>query len=66
MTALLIDSSSIEAQSFLDFARTLSFVKSIESVAEPSPTSFRQAAAACNATSVDAFFDEVDSRIRGV
>jgi hypothetical protein len=64
METLLIDNSSLQAQSFLNSAKTLTFVKSVQtSNIQPSKDIF-QAAKACNATTVDVFFDEVDNRIK--
>jgi hypothetical protein len=64
MTTLLIDSNSLQAQSFIDFAKTLPFVKSIEASSEQSSRNIYQAASECNAITVDAFFCELDNRIK--
>ena len=61
METLIIDSSSLQAQSFLSFAKTLAFVKAVKM---PSSNDIFQAAEACNATTVDVFFNEVDKRIK--
>jgi hypothetical protein len=62
METLLIDNSSLQAQSFINFARTLPFV--IQTPTKQLSKNIYQAAKACNATTVDAFFDELDSRIK--
>jgi len=62
METLIVDSSSLQAQSFLSFAKTLAFVKSVQT---PNISKgIFQAAEACNATTIDTFFDEVDKRIK--
>ena len=64
METLIIDSNSEQAKSFLNFAKTLSFVKIVSVQAEQHSTSIHKAVAACNATTVDVFFDELDNRIK--
>jgi NADPH-dependent curcumin reductase CurA len=59
MTTLLVDNNSLQAQSFLNFARTLAFVKTVDKQED-----FQAALSQCDATTVDAFFDEVDKRIK--
>jgi len=55
METLLIDSSSLQAQSFLNFAKTLTFVKFVQTPHIPVSKDIFQAAKACNATTVDVF-----------
>jgi len=44
MTTLLVDNNSLQAQSFLNFARTLAFVKTVDKQED-----FRAALSQCNA-----------------
>ena len=60
MTTVFIDSADAQATSFVEFARTLPFA----TVVEEKKKSFEEACAECNAISVDAFFDELDERIK--
>ena len=64
METLIVDSSSLQAQSFLNFAKTLTFVKSVQTPNTQFSKDIFQAAKECNATTVDVFFDEVDNRNR--
>ena len=60
METLIIEDSSVQAKHFINFARSLPFVTVVES----NNKSFDEAAAKCNAVSVDTFFDELDERIK--
>jgi hypothetical protein len=61
MGAILeIDIRTAQARQFLKFARTLPFT----TVLEPPKKSFEEAIAECNGITVDAFFDELDNRIK--
>ena len=60
MTTVYIDSANAQATSFLEFARTLPFA----TVVEEKKKSFEEACAECGTISVDAFFDELDERIK--
>ena len=62
MTTVIIEENSAQARRFVEFARTLPFATVVE--AEAQKKSFRKASAECGAVSVDAFFDELDERIR--
>ena len=64
METLFVDNSSLQAQSFLEFAKTLTFVKSAQMPNKQPAKDVFQAAKDCNATTVDVFFDEVDNRIK--
>jgi hypothetical protein len=64
MTTIIVDNNSEQAQSFIEFARTLPFVKSIETSPVKPSADIDMAAAECNATTLDAFFDELDNRIK--
>jgi len=59
MTTVFIEENTPEAKTFLEYTRTLPFV----TVVEAPKKSFEEAVAECDAVSVDAFFDELDSRI---
>jgi len=59
MTTVIIEENTHTAKMFLEYTRTLPFVKVIETKKK----SFEEAAAECNAVPVDAFFNELDSRI---
>jgi len=60
MTTLIIDEKSPQAKKFLDFARTLPFT----AVVETKKKSFREAAAECEAVSVDTFIDELQRQLK--
>jgi len=60
-TTVVFDNNSFQAQQFLNYVSTLPFATIIEE--EKEQKSFEQAAAECNAISVDAFFDELNARI---
>ncbi|MDR2146539.1 MAG: hypothetical protein LBE91_08805 [Tannerella sp.] len=60
MTTLIIEDNSLQAKQFIRYARTLPFAN----VLETKKKSFEEAAAECNAISADAFFDELDERIK--
>lgn len=62
MTTLIIKDNSSQARHFLNYAKTLPFAKVIER--ESSKKDFHQAVEACNGTSVDAFFNELDERLK--
>ena len=59
MTTVIIEENTPEAKTFLEYTRTLPFVTIIEAKKK----SFEEAAAECDAISIDAFFDELNSRI---
>ena len=60
MTTMIIEDSSVQAKHFIKFARSLPFATVVESKNK----SFDEAAAECNAVSLDTFFDELDERIK--
>ena len=60
MTTMIIEDSNPQAKQFIKFARMLPFT----TVVETPKKSFKEAAADCNAVSVDTFFDELDERIK--
>ncbi|SHE82211.1 hypothetical protein [Dysgonomonas macrotermitis] len=60
MTTIIIEENSPQAKQLLEYIKTLPFA----TVIEEKKKSFREAAAECNAVSVDAFFDELDDRIK--
>jgi len=62
MTTLIINNNSPQAKHFLNYAKTLPFAKVIEE--ELSKKDFHQAIEACNGTSVDAFFNKLDERLK--
>jgi hypothetical protein len=64
MQTLIVDSSTVQAQNFINFAKTLSFVKIDVAPLEQPKKNIYEAVAESNATTVDAFFDEVDNRIK--
>ena len=57
MTTVLIDNNNVQAKGFVEYARSLPFATVVEK------KSFEEAAKECNSVTVDAFFDELDSRI---
>ena len=59
MATVIIEENTQTAKTFLDYIRTLPFVK----VLEPTKKSFEEVATGCDAVSVDTFFNELDSRI---
>ena len=62
MATIIINDSSTQARHFLNYAKTLPFAKIIEE--KSSKKSFHQAVEACNGISVDAFFNELDERLK--
>ncbi len=60
MATIIIEGNSRQAKQFLEYVKTLPFA----TIVEEKKKSFEEAAAECNAVSVDEFFDEVDERIR--
>ncbi|MDR0907195.1 MAG: hypothetical protein LBM63_01080 [Rikenellaceae bacterium] len=60
MTTIIIEGDSPQARKLLEYVKTLPFA----TVVEDKKKSFSQAAEECNAVSVDALFDELDSRIK--
>jgi len=58
MTTIIIEENSPQAKQLLEYIKTLPFATVIEK------KSFQEAAAECNAVSVDTFFDEVNDNIR--
>jgi predicted HTH domain antitoxin len=62
MNAVLeIDTNTVQAKQFVEYARTLPFIINI---IESKTQSFEEACAACGAVSVDEFFDELRSRVK--
>ena len=59
MTTVIIKSNSVQARSFIEYARMLPFATVVEK-----KKSFEEAVAECNGVSVDEFFDELDERIK--
>ncbi len=59
MIRLIIEDNDPQARHFVEFARTLPFVK----FEEEKKHTFREAVAECNGIPVDEFFDELDRRI---
>jgi len=55
MATIIIEENNPQAKTFLEYTRTLPFVTVVES--------FEEAAAECDAISVDVFFDELNSKI---
>jgi hypothetical protein len=64
MTIQFIEEETYQAQSFIEFVRTLPFVKSVEKFVTQAVKDIYREVEACNATSVDVFFDELDNRIK--
>lgn len=60
MTTIIIEENSPQAKKLLEYIKTLPFV----TVVEEKKKSFQEAAAECNAVSVDDFFDELNNGIR--
>ena len=58
MTTIIIEENSPQAKQLLEYIKTLPFATVIEK------KSFQEAAADCNAVSVDEFFDELNNGIR--
>jgi len=58
-TVIIIEENSPQAKIFLEYTRTLPFV----TVVEANRKNFKEAAAECDAVSVDNFFDELNYRI---
>jgi len=59
MATVIIEENTPEAKIFLEYTRNLPFATIIET----NKKSFKEAVIACDAISVDAFFDELNSRI---
>jgi len=59
MTTVFVKNNSVQARSFIEYARKLPFA----TVVEEKKKSFEEAVAECNGVSVDEFFDELNSRI---
>jgi len=59
-TVLEIDMNTLQAQQFVEFARTLPFTTVMN---EKKKMSFEEACAECGAVTVDAFIDELNARI---
>jgi hypothetical protein len=57
---LEIDTNTVQAKQFVEFARTLPYTTV---VTESKAQSFEEACVECEAVSVDAFFDELNARI---
>jgi len=62
MTTIIIEDSNVQAKQLLSFIKTLPFVTVVRETVEKK--SFSEAEEECNAISVDAFFDELDERIK--
>ena len=60
MTTIIIEENNPQAKQLLEYIKTLPFA----TVVEEKKKGFREAAEECNAVSVDAFFDELDGRIK--
>ena len=60
MTTIIIEDNSVQAKQFIKFACTLPYT----TLVGPKKKKFEEAAAECNAVSVDEFFDELDERIK--
>lgn len=60
MTTIIIEENSPQAKKLLEYIKTLPFAK----VIEEKKKNFREAAAECNAVSVDEFFNELDENIK--
>ena len=60
MTTVFIDNSNIQTKSFVEHARSVPFT----TVETERKKSFEEAVAECNGITVDAFFDELDKRIK--
>ena len=64
METLIVDNSTVQAQNFINFAKTLPFVEYASMPKGIPERSIYQAIEESNATTVDAFFDELDIRIK--
>jgi len=60
MTTIIIEENSLQAKQLLEYIKTLPFV----TVVKEKKSNFQKAAEECGAVSVDAFFDELDDRIK--
>ena len=60
MTTVIIEENSLQAKQLLEFIKTLPFA----TIVEEKKKNFSEAAEECDAVSVDAFFDELDNRIK--
>ena len=59
MKTIMYNDSSFQAQQLLNYISTLPFA----TIIDENKKSFAEAAAECNAISVDEFFDELNARI---
>jgi hypothetical protein len=62
MTTLVIRENNLQSKQILDYARTRSSVTAVEK--KKSSEELQQAVKACQGVTVDAFFDELDSRLK--
>jgi hypothetical protein len=60
MTTVFIEDYGVQSQNLIEHIRSFPFA----TVVEKEKKSFKEAANECNAVSVDAFFDELDERIK--
>ena len=60
MATVIIEESGSQARQLLEYIKTLPFAM----VVEEEQKSFSKASEDCNAVTVDAFFDELDNRIK--
>lgn len=60
MTTIIIKDDSIQAKQLIEYLKTLPFAK----VVEDEKMSFEEAVEACEAITVDEYFDELDKRIK--
>jgi hypothetical protein len=60
MTTLIIQEDSLEARSFLQYAKTLSFVEEKKTEKK----SFEEASAECHAVSAEVFIEELKERVK--
>ena len=60
MATVIIEDNHVLAKSFVEYARTLPFA----TVITEKKKSFDEAVSECNGITVDAFFDELDERIK--
>ena len=60
MTTVLIKNNSVQARSFIEYARMLPFA----TVVEKKKKSFEEAVAECNGVSVDVFINELKASIK--
>ena len=60
MTTVIIEDNGVQAKSFVEYARTLPFA----TIVTEKKKGFEEAVSECNGITVDAFFDELDERIK--